>query len=74
MTDTPAEALRKRSEALTVIVGYPRSGWSVTSRREPSGPLLMASGSTIDEACANLLAQLDAEPAPAPKRKLVRKR
>lgn len=57
-TDSPAEALRRRSKALIVIVGYPESGWSVTARREPSEPLLSASGHTIDAACAELLAKL----------------
>lgn len=74
MSDYAAEALRMRSEALIVIVGYPRSGWSVTARREPSGPLLVASGDTVGEACARMMDLLDAEPEPAPKIKLKRKR
>lgn len=65
--DSPPEALRRRSEALIVIVGYPESGWTVTGRREPSGPLLVASGRVLDDACVDLLALLDAEP---PRRKL----
>jgi hypothetical protein len=57
--DSPSEALRRRSEALLVVVGYPSGGWEVTFRREPSGPLLRARGDTVDEACATMLAKLD---------------
>jgi hypothetical protein len=74
MADSPSEALRRRSKALIVVVGYPEAGWNVTARREPSGPLLVATGHTVDEACAEMLAQLDVEePAPA-KTKLKLKR
>ena len=62
MTDSPAEALRRRSKALIVVVGHRESGWSVTARREPSGPLLVASGHTIDDACAKMLVQLADDP------------
>jgi hypothetical protein len=72
MTDSPAEALRRRSEALIVIVGYPESGWGVSTRREPSGPLLYATGLTIDAACVELLVKLDEEPPARPKLKLKR--
>lgn len=71
MTDNSAETLRRRSQALIVIVGYPESGWSVTARREPSGALLTASGHTIDAACADMLVKLDEEPA-KPRLKLKR--
>jgi len=62
MTDSPAEALRRRSESLIVIVGYHESGWSVSARRTASGPLLVAAGPTIDEACAAMLVKLDEKP------------
>jgi len=71
VTDSPAEALRRRSEALVLIVGYQQTGWGVTTRRTPSGPLLHTIGDTIDDACAAMLVKLDEEP---PKRKLVLKR
>ena len=71
MTESPAEALRRRCESLIVVVGYQESGWSVTTRREPSSDLLVTSGPSLDDACADMLALLDEEP---PKRKLVLKR
>ncbi len=72
--ESPSEALRRRSKALIVVVGYPETGWGASTRTEPSGHLLHAIGPTIEDACAELLAQLDAmEPAPA-KRKLRIKR
>jgi hypothetical protein len=67
--ESPSEALRRRSRALIVVVGYPETGWGASTRREPSGGLLHAMGSTVDEACANLLAQLDAEEPVRPKLK-----
>ena len=70
MTDSPAETLRRRSKALIVVVGYPESGWSVSTRREPSGPLLSASGYSIDAACAEMLVKLDEEPPARLKLKL----
>jgi hypothetical protein len=70
---TPAEALRIRSQELVVIIGYPESGWTVSVRLEPSGPLLLVSGHDLDAACTELLGVLNGEP-PAGRRKLVRKR
>ena len=74
MTDSPAEALRRRSTALVLIVGYPQSGWSVSTRREPSGPLWSVSGHSIDDCCAKLLQLISDEPPAPAKRKLVRRR
>jgi hypothetical protein len=73
MADSPSEALRRRSKALIVVVGYPESGWGVSTRLEPSGTLLHAAGHSVDAACAELLALLDIEEA-APRRKLKLKR
>lgn len=65
MAESPSEALRRRSKALIVVVGYPDTGWGASTRLEPSGSLLYAAGHTVDEACAELLRLLDDEEASA---------
>ena len=69
--ESPSEALRRRSKAPVVIVGYPETGWGVSTRVEPSGPLLHCTGPSIDAACEKLLGVLDGKP-PKPKLKLKR--